>query len=1401
MASSDDEGDAIPQSITNYHFVDDKDEPITFSVLPIQLDGDEGTDAMKKQAFLHGTADTGLKIYKQVTAWKLELSNEQPEVSVLCKENTWIKLQKPRKSYEDIIRTISITVQCLHFALNSPEASEKSLWDHLRKVFSLFEIRPSENDLLDHVPLITGMVKRDENLAKSKFLLTFLEEMPKKRKVYVQDMQTDQDAKKPKFIVDDGEYMDEDVGDADLDESDEEPDLFDSVCAICDNGGDLLCCEGKCLRSFHATKDAGADSECASLGLSKAQVKAIQNFYCANCQYKQHQCFACGELGSSDKSFGAEVFPCVSATCGYFFHPECVAKLLHPGNEDQAEEQQKKIAAGESFTCPVHKCLVCKQGENKEVEELQFAICRRCPRAYHRKCLPREIPFEDDSEDEDIIQRAWDDLIPNRILIYCLDHEIDEDIGTPIRNHIRFPGIAEKKKVRPLDSQSSKGKVLLKKKSVISEDSSKQRAATKPSKRLEKVASDVMGSDPTKRTGKPLSGQGIEPSKKSKTPDAFKKKLKGSVKGNNTSVREERSASLKGLEIVKSKDLHDSKLGKMLSPSSVLKKSSASPHLVDSETEKKIMDLMRTSSSSLNLEDVMKRHRMPTTHGSSRNIDKAITLGKVEGSVEAVRTALQKLEEGNSIEDARAVCEPMILNQLIKWKNKLKVYLSPFIHGMRYTSFGRHFTKVDKLKEIVDRLHWYAQNDDMIVDFCCGANDFSRIMKEKLDETGKKCFFKNYDLIQPKFDFNFEKRDWMTVRPTELPTGSQLIMGLNPPFGVKASLANKFIDKALEFKPKLLILIVPQETERLDEKKATYDLIWEDGKKLAGKSFYLPGSVDVDDKQIEQWNNKPPFLYLWSRSDWTSRHKAIAIQRGHMSEVQEESGYDANKNETRVSDQHEEYGDLNDQMSNVLYDVSKQNDQVKELEEPRSLVPEQKKEILPPKQDSRLGRSTHEEDGDRDAHENHENRKKRARESPKEREHKAKQSRLRTATPEDKQDNVRSQEKQISRRTATLDDKQDNVRSQEKGTRRRTATPEDKQDNVSSQEKQISRRTATPDDKQDNVRSQEKGTRRRTATPEDKQDSVSSQQKQKRHRTVTPEDKHDNVRSQEKGTPLRMSSSPNRTVPRSLLGVSSEPFTHPSEPFIHPSERVSSENSFHHFRLGTSGSGSEFGSGYGGSLTSIADGDLDDITRRYTLNKDNLFPIGAQRWSTSSNIVPDYGVPRVQEQFPGYIKDSNVGNSYAQRPYLDDLENFGQREADIRLQLRLYGQQSSDDLLQRNPYQLGQDSGLGKRASSLSSPFGLSVSAAESSRLNSSAMQRYAPRLDEMNYVRPSPFASDMSSMTGRNSMPEMSSLTGRSSVFNAPGAPPTYNADTLGFAPGPQRPPYPYNNPSGWLN
>lgn len=97
------------------------------------------------------------------------------------------------------------------------------------------------------------------------------------------------------------------------------------------------------MRSFHATvTDSSVDSCCETLGFTKKEVdvcaccptympvffafsvfivsmlilkivcwgkiwQEIQNFYCKNCEYDQHQCFVCGKLGSSNKTLGAEV--------------------------------------------------------------------------------------------------------------------------------------------------------------------------------------------------------------------------------------------------------------------------------------------------------------------------------------------------------------------------------------------------------------------------------------------------------------------------------------------------------------------------------------------------------------------------------------------------------------------------------------------------------------------------------------------------------------------------------------------------------------------------------------------------------------------------------------------------------------------------------------------------------------------------------------------------------------------------------------------------------------------------------------------------------------------------------------------------------------------------------------
>ncbi|KAL2322732.1 hypothetical protein Fmac_027111 [Flemingia macrophylla] len=891
MASSDEEGEAPPLSAVNYHFQDDDQEPVSFSELPIQWRESESPVGKKMQVFLDGYVDNGLKkFFTQVVAWRFDLSYVRPELSVLSKDGKWIKLERPRKSYEDIIRTILITIHFLSYVKKYPDTSAKSLWDNLskNKEFRSYEVMPSQKDLLNHIPLIGEAAKRDDVLAKSKLLLMVLEDKNKLKIKKLSDEEV-KDLARPGFIIDD---IDNDVID-EADEDSDEEELFDSVCAICDNGGELLCCDGKCMRSFHANEEDGEESACASLGFSRKEVDEIQNFYCKNCEYNQHQCFACGALGCSDKFSGAEVFKCASATCGFFYHPHCVAKLLHRLVEDAPKELERKIAAGGPFTCPTHYCCVCKEMEDKKKHDLQFAVCRRCPKSYHRKCLPRTIAF-DDIEDEDVITRAWEGLLPNnRILIYCLKHEIDDELGTPIRDHIKFPQVRAST-VREINTvenvkPATKERVILDKNYIESENLFGKRTIAKVSKQSSKFSSGKVGE---KKSVK-ISGSNLSMNKTSETSGRSLNESKRLIsKATRKSDAAESRPSL-GAKLFafyrNSSEQNNSAIQVVDEANNTLpvrpaKKLSSTLPSLDADSERRLSALFKEAISSITLESVIKEHRFASTHAHSLKnvVEKTITLGKLEGSVEAVRTALRMLEEGHNIRDAEAVCGPDVLNQIFRWKDKLKVYLAPVLYGNRYSSYGRHFTQVEKLEGIVEKLHWYVQNGDTIVDFCCGANDFSILMKKKLEETGKRCSYKNFDLLPTKNDFNFEMRDWMTVQPNELPSGSQLIMGLNPPFGLRAALANKFIDKALEFKPKLLILIVPPETKRLGDKRSRYDLVWEDEKFLSGKSFYLPGSVDTKDKQIEQWNVKPPPLYLWSRPDWTDKHMAIAQEHGHL---------------------------------------------------------------------------------------------------------------------------------------------------------------------------------------------------------------------------------------------------------------------------------------------------------------------------------------------------------------------------------------------------------------------------------------------------------------------------------------------------------------------------------------
>ncbi|KAL4627024.1 hypothetical protein ACB092_05G137700 [Castanea dentata] len=336
-------------------------------------------------------------------------------------------------------------------------------------------------------------------------------------------------------------------------------------------------------------------------------------FLCRNCKYQQHQCFVCGKLGFSDKSSNAEpaeVFPCASATCGHFYHPECVAKLLHPHQDMQAQKLQKQIAAGESFTCPAHKCFVCKQGENKNVHELQFALCRRCPNAYHRKCLPWGICFEYNN-DEDILPRAWDGLLPNRILIYCF-----------------------------------KKKAVASTKGMVCDNLSAGKIISKLPNRVKKMCNGVKGGDSTKNIEKRCFRQDFDSLEKQNTIDSVGKSVKENIRSipckSFTAVESKSSTknskSLIDLELYplrsKKQKLSSGKIKNTILEESVMIKSNSSEFVLNADMKNRILDLMKNSTASFNNEEFIRRQKVQGADAYYESVlGKSITQGKVECSV------------------------------------------------------------------------------------------------------------------------------------------------------------------------------------------------------------------------------------------------------------------------------------------------------------------------------------------------------------------------------------------------------------------------------------------------------------------------------------------------------------------------------------------------------------------------------------------------------------------------------------------------------------------------------------------------------------------------------------------------------------------------------------------------
>ncbi|CAL4993120.1 unnamed protein product [Urochloa decumbens] len=452
MLFDDDDDGVAPHfnAVDEYYFEDTKYEPVCFSVLPFKFhENDELDDCgYEKKVYLRGVMDKSIDlVYKKVVSWKVVLDSEQPNISVLSSEGNWIKLLNPRKYYKDkIARSILVTVQMLHF-VRKPNGDKRQLrgqlWGHLNEVFNELDTNLVADDLRKHHPIIKLFLERDPALMELKIFHRFIRDItagtkePKTLGTKVQftgsdetratsndtNRGYDEDDGNDESNYDDSDYEDDGNDDSNYDDIDKS-DYHDNS----DNSSE------DDSRDGDTCKDSGVDLICALCDDGGNIIRPVQ-----------------------------EVFKCNNQNCGHFYHPKCVAKLLEPDNSDDDGycELTKRIMAGMPFTCPMHWCFKCGRMEDITLEEMQFALCRRCPKSYHIKCLPRAISFE--TKGKNIKRRAWE--LSGDVIIYCLDHKICKPTGNAKRGHIKFPHMP--KIIEVGDLSEKKGKMVGKRKRSI----------------------------------------------------------------------------------------------------------------------------------------------------------------------------------------------------------------------------------------------------------------------------------------------------------------------------------------------------------------------------------------------------------------------------------------------------------------------------------------------------------------------------------------------------------------------------------------------------------------------------------------------------------------------------------------------------------------------------------------------------------------------------------------------------------------------------------------------------------------------------------------------------------------------------------------------------------------------
>ena len=79
----------------------------------------------------------------------------------------------------------------------------------------------------------------------------------------------------------------------------------------------------------------------------------------------------------------------------------------------------------------------------------------------------------------------------------------------------------------------------------------------------------------------------------------------------------------------------------------------------------------------------------------------------------------------------------------------------------RYSSYGRHFTKLHLLEQVAQLLSFYLHDGDTVVDFSCGANAFVPLVKKEGRKQGLSIAGCAFDIITSQNLEDFQRCSWL----------------------------------------------------------------------------------------------------------------------------------------------------------------------------------------------------------------------------------------------------------------------------------------------------------------------------------------------------------------------------------------------------------------------------------------------------------------------------------------------------------------------------------------------------------------------------------------------------------------------------------------------------------------